>query len=314
MFRHSKERCTRFSYYAFVEGLFGERAHFHIKPPIVPDRDLLLTPHQNCEASKNNSDTIDEEGAEPWRFEDSDEFQQMIRDVSLRLGMIKPLDIVMIKKIWNMCGYEQSWCGTEMPSPWCAAFTPSHFDVLDYREDLVFYYKKSYGSAVNIKITCKTVQDMLEHLMANDSYKVVAYFVHSTLLQLFLTSMRAFRDEPLYYNNFHERRNRTFISSAAITLAANLAMVKYECNGGSDEKVLFLMNQEPLQLSWCVNGLCDWSSVVEQYKMFANLDCENSYCDPDFKGFGGSPPVAMSFLLLIAAVCIMSLISCKNTI
>lgn len=308
MFRHSKEKCTRFSYYAFVEGLFGERAHFHMKPPIVPDQDLLLTPHQNCAASKTNSDTFDEEGAEPWRFEDTDEFQQMIRDVSLRLGLIKPLDIVWIKKIWNMCGYEQSWYGTEKPSPWCTAFTPSHFDVLDYREDLIFYYKKSYGSAVNVKITCKAVQDMLEHMMAADSYKVVAYFVHSTLLQLFLTSIQAFKDEPLHYNNFQMRRNRTFKSSETITLAANLAMVKYECNDGRDSKVLFLMNQEPLQLSWCRDGLCDWSSVLEKYEMFVHLDCANSYCDPHFKGFSASSPVALSVLFLIVAGCVISLL------
>lgn len=305
LFRHSKEKCTRFSYYAFVEGLFGDLAHFHIKPPIVPEIDLLLTPHQNCDASKNNSDQFDDVNAEPWKFEESQDFQQMIRDVSFRLGFTELLELSTIKKIWNMCGYEQSWNGWEKSSPWCAAFTPFHFKILNYREDIVFYYKKSYGSPINIKITCKTVVDMLTHLTDDNSYKVVAYFVHSTLLQLFLTAINAFKDEPLYYNNFNERHNRTFKSSESVSLAANFAAIKYQCDHDED-KILFLLNQKPLvDLTWCINGLCNWSDVQKKYEIFTKLNCDKTYCDPNFKGFSVASNNVMLwklFLVIIIAV------------
>lgn len=300
LFHHSKETRVRYSYYAFVEGLFGNLAHFHIKPPIVPPIDLLLTPHKSCKESKNNSDTFDEVDAEPWKFEETEEFQQVIRDVSLRLGFIKPLDISEIKKIWNMCGYEQSWLGWEKGSAWCAAFIPIHFNVLNYREDLVFYYKKSYGSLINIKLTCKAVVDMLNHLEYDDTYKVVAYFVHSTFLQLFLTSINAFKDEPLYHSNYNQRHNRSFKSSESLSLAANLAAIKYKCDYEED-KVLFLLNQKPLvDLSWCVDGLCNWSDVKKKYEIFTKLNCDKTYCDPDFKGFSAAACNSVNIFIMMA--------------
>lgn len=41
-FLYAKERRTRDSYRAFVEGLFGDKAYEHIRPPQITEDELLL--------------------------------------------------------------------------------------------------------------------------------------------------------------------------------------------------------------------------------------------------------------------------------
>lgn len=231
----------------------------------------------------------------------------MIRDVSLRLGFKEPLNMTRFKQIWNMCTYEQSW-DFEKSSPWCAvgasntsvtahnlycfvvsaqAFLKDHYPMLDYKEDLVYYYKKSYGAMVNTKLTCRAVVDMLQHMENKNVYKVIAYFVHSTFSQLFLTALGALKDKQmLRADNFETMKDRLFKSSYTTPLASNFAIVRYDCPLEPErDKVMFLLNQKPMDVDWCKGGICNFSDMKKAYAKFVRLDCDESFCDPYFAGF-----------------------------
>lgn len=210
----------------------------------------------------------------------------MVRDVSLRLGFSEPLNMTRFKQIWNMCTYQQSW-NFEESSPWCAAFLKEHYALLDYKEDLVYYYKKSYGAMVNLKLTCRAIIDMLQHMENQNVYKVVAYFVHSTFSQLFLTALGALKDKQmLRADNFETMQNRLFRSSITTPLASNLAVVRYDCPLEKErDKVMFLLNQMPMEVEWCKKGLCNFSDMKKAYEKYAKLDCDSTFCDPYFAGF-----------------------------
>lgn len=55
-FLHAKERRTRDSYRAFAEGLFGDRAYDHIKPPVITEKEMLLKVSANQKFENGNND------------------------------------------------------------------------------------------------------------------------------------------------------------------------------------------------------------------------------------------------------------------
>lgn len=160
---------------------------------------------------------------------------------------------------------------------------------------------------MTLKLACAALNNMLYYLDSDDSYKVVAYFVHSTLMQLFHTALGLFKDsEPLRADNYKNMiRYREFNASRNLPLSGNIAVVKYKCKmKGDPYKVMFFLNQRPMNLSWCPNGLCELSDVRKMYAHYAKMNCSASFCDPHFKGFETSTRI-LDFKLQLLLVCIL---------
>lgn len=64
--------------------------------------------------------------------------------------------------MYDMCRYDKSW-KVDSVSPWCAVFSEEDLRVLEYKEDLVEYYKHAYGNEINQRMGCPQVQDMFNH-------------------------------------------------------------------------------------------------------------------------------------------------------
>lgn len=172
------------------------------------------------------------------------------------------------------------FCHQEKPSAWCAAFTPSQIDDLEYLEDLSNYYKASYGRKANSRIACAAVKDMIMFLESRNLPQSVTYFTHTDMIFLFLTALQAAEDsDTLRADNYYSMLRRKFRSSELSPFAANLAAIKYECpNDNERAKVMFFLNEKPLDFNWCKVGLCNLSDVKEKYKEFIQADCNNYYC------------------------------------
>lgn len=150
--------------------------------------------------------------------------------------------------------------------------------MLEYQEDLSYYYKSSHGSAVNENIQCETVKDMLTRFEDEKSPKVTAYFTHSAAVQLFLTALGALKDDKApTATNYLEMSSRKWRTSVVSPFAANVAVIKYKCSTKS--KVKFFLNERVLRLDWCSpDGICDWSSLQTKYSRFKDANCKISYC------------------------------------
>lgn len=222
----------------------------------------------------------------------------MLKEVSMRLGFKLVLPAAQVELIWDMCRFEQSWY-IERLSPWCAAFTKSHVAVLEYKEDLFYYYKAGYGNPVNEQIACSSMTDMLKHLQSRSGGpKFVASFAHSTNIQLMIAAMGVFRDrEPLRADNFSQMKRRQFRISRIDPFSANLVAIAYDCtNEPEKQKVMFFLNERPLELDWCRVGLCDWTRVEEKYqKYLSGIDCAREFCTES----GSSVKISGSAMVLI---------------
>ncbi|EAT36389.1 AAEL011510-PA [Aedes aegypti] len=279
LFKHTNSQRTEASFKAFVEGLFGNELYDSI--PTKPDSsdDVLLKPYDFCPAYDANEDKISEPDSELSKFLRSPLYINTLADISTRLGFRQSLSSEQVEAMWNACRFEQAW-NLQLPSPWCSVFTKGQVQVMEYKEDLNYYYQNGYGSEVGSDLSCHAMADMLKHLGRVDGEQVIAYFTHDSAIQLFLVALGAMEDrEALRADNYYAMEDRNFRSSELAPFAANIAVVRYECEDSEEpEKVMFFLNEKSLKFDWCTEGICDWSEVIRRYERFIDGDCAEMYC------------------------------------
>lgn len=278
-FGYSNSQRTEASYKAFVEGLFGPNAEQQIDTSPESNSSILLKPYDLCPDWNKEEDTAKNNKSEYYKFQQSDIFKQTLKEISTRLGFKYTLNAKQVDVMWDMCRYDQAWY-LQDESPWCAAFTPSHVNVLEYLSDLKYFVKSGYGSELNSKIMCAAVQDMLKFIGSDTNPQVSAYFTHASAIQLFLTSLEYAKDDnTLRADNFDQMKYRKFKTSILSPFASNIAIVKYDCPSDPKRyKIQFFLNERPMNFEWCNIGLCDLEQVIEKYRNFLNADCSNLYC------------------------------------
>lgn len=84
----------------------------------------------------------------------------------------------MIDAMYDACRYQKAWSVTEL-SPWCAVFSKEELRVLEYREDLDYYYKAGYGRDINTRLGCPLLHDMMRHFWYYNANSLanVSFFV-----------------------------------------------------------------------------------------------------------------------------------------
>lgn len=64
--------------------------------------------------------------------------------------------------MYELCRFEKSWILNNL-SPWCAVFSKDELKILEYYEDLDYYYRAGNGRRVNKLIGCFPLQDMVNN-------------------------------------------------------------------------------------------------------------------------------------------------------
>lgn len=131
--------------------------------------------------------------------------------------------------MWQLCRFEQAADLSKL-APWCSVFSYDDVAVMEYGEDLGYYYEAGYGFSMNKNILCETVQNLLRFLQ-NDNGEAPARILvsHSTTMQLLMVSLGLYEDEtPLKSSNFAKQQNRQWRTSQQTAFASNLAVVRYE--------------------------------------------------------------------------------------
>lgn len=135
-----------------------------------------------------------------------------------------------IRSMWQLCRFEQAFDLTKL-APWCSVFSIDDIAVLEYGEDLGYYYEAGYGFAMNSNILCEAVQNLLTFLQSNDDDEAPARILitHSTSMQLLMVALELYEDEiPLTRSNFAQQSFRKWRTSEQSAFASNLAVIRYE--------------------------------------------------------------------------------------
>lgn len=228
-FRHTDRQRTQATTRAFADGIFGYNGYQQVVVEQIPNPDRLLRPHDGCPLYDAASDNTVQRVA----WQNGNEFQTMMTQVNDKLGLTgnQRLSARQTRTIWELCNFEQLW-NLGSPAPFCGVFSPHNNLMLEYFEDLDYYYNAGFGGPRRLfeNLNCPLIQDMLDFLSGDLTAETTRiYTTHSTAFQLFLVTLGAFgNDVPLTAANFNQQSVRQWRSSLITPMAVNIAAIRYE--------------------------------------------------------------------------------------
>lgn len=217
---------------AFADGLFGFNGHEQVNFEPISDPDYLLRPYYNCPLFIDATlVTIERD-----EFVEGPEYQQMLTQVSAKLGFhgAQQLRAAEVEALANICRFEQIW-DLDSPSPICSAFSIANHQVLEYYDDVYYYFRYGYGykkyRTLFENMNCELMQDMLMYLQSNNpaDHKARIFNAHQQNTQLMFVMLGVFEDEaPLNRHNFAQQTSRLWKTGKTTPKASNLAVIRYE--------------------------------------------------------------------------------------
>ncbi|KAL7028507.1 hypothetical protein ACKWTF_005868 [Chironomus riparius] len=259
--KHTPTQRTNISARKFVEGLFQSTANNHKIVEVARD-DIILRPYKGCplwrKTVKKNPATLKEKIS----LIESVTVENLINEMR-EMTQIKDLDFADIELIYNVCGFETAW--RHLPhngkSIWCSLFkNEQHIDIMEYLEDMEYYWVDGPGFEITRKIACRTVDDMLNQLDPSHGMQSLSfYFTHSGTILKLLTFLELYKDD---FQLTADKLNyqRLWRTSYIDSFASNIVVVLYESNKYGPH-IQFLHQENVVEIPNCkVNefGMCSY--------------------------------------------------------
>ncbi|PBC26190.1 Multiple inositol polyphosphate phosphatase [Apis cerana cerana] len=262
-FKYTATQRTEESAKNFVIGLFGRYNSHQVQYPKAEHKDPILRFYKRCERWRSEIDKNPNSRVEKDKFLKSEIYKKMLDDVSKRIGY--QINHENIYLMYLMCGFETAW-NKKFESPWCKVFSLHDFKILEFADDLEYYWNDGYGYKLSYEQACPALRDVFNFFASDEELLVSAYFTHSGTILKLLTLLGVAKDDqhlthdlfPLYAD---DRAWRTGIID---TFASNIAFILYNCSGISS--VLFMHQERPLYLPGCpINIPCSLSTMKALY-------------------------------------------------
>uniref|UniRef100_A0A1B6DXK1 Multiple inositol polyphosphate phosphatase 1 n=2 Tax=Clastoptera arizonana TaxID=38151 RepID=A0A1B6DXK1_9HEMI len=304
VFRHSETERTAKSASSFAEGLFGKDAGVVIPNGSGEEEMSLIRTYSNCSTWESRSIELLKES---MKFEETEIMKILRYNVSNRLGFKYNLTASMIGSFYDVCRFDKAWNFTAT-SPWCAAFTIDELKVLEYFEDLRYYYKSGYGNDQNLILACPLLKDLYEKFSKTASNysdttnpKGTFYFSHASMVNMFSARLGLYKDStPLTYSNYESMSKRNYRTTDIMPFASNIAAVFYKCTNGEENQVMFYHNEKPVLYDGCNVGLCSWKTIKDKFSAAVDPStCNLKFCNPGNGGVVLQPVVALILAIIL---------------
>ena len=260
--RATYKQRTYASAEAFLKGAYrGDNVTY----PHILANDMLLRFYDFCPAYIEGVDGNNHTFEEEWKFMKEPAYQDMVRDVSARVGT--SLSVQDVQLAWALCRYELA----EFPdtslhiSPWCAIFSEDNFKVLQFTDDLAFYYKDGYGHDINWKMTSPLIREMNERFSGlvegtNDK-KVFIYISHSEATNTILPVLGLYNDSSPLLASDWPSPSHLWQTSDVISFSHNIALLGLHCPSMQEEyQVMALHMERQVVMPSCGQLLCPLST------------------------------------------------------
>ncbi|XP_061402196.1 multiple inositol polyphosphate phosphatase 1-like [Musca vetustissima] len=153
------------------------------------------------------------------------------------------LDASLLRLIYTICGFETAWQRHKAEaSVWCQLLDRKTLEILEFAEDLEYYWNDGYGYDLTHRIACPAIQNMFKHIdphspLPNSTF----YFTHSGTLLKLLAHLGLYKDpNPLTHQDLGKQRK--WRTSQIDAFATNVAFVLYECD--NEAPMVLTMHQE----------------------------------------------------------------------
>ncbi|KAK1133946.1 hypothetical protein K0M31_011733 [Melipona bicolor] len=262
-FKYTATQRTEESAKNFATGLFGRHNSYRVQYPEAEHKDPVLRFYKRCERWHSEVDKNPDSQIEKDKFLRSNVYKKMLEDVSKRIGY--QVDHENAHLMYVACGFETAWY-KNYESPWCRIFSLDDFKVLEFANDLEYYWNDGYGYKLTYEQACPALRDVFDFFATDEGPVVSTYFTHSgTILKLLALLGVAKEDQHLTHDLFSlYGENRAWRTGIIDTFASNIAFVLYNCSGVSS--VLFMHQERPLHLPGCpMNMPCALSTMKALY-------------------------------------------------
>ena len=121
-------------------------------------------------------------------------------------------------------------------------------DMLEYREDIKYYWKDGYGHTINTEQACVLVKDAVDNFrnitMGGEEQNGIFYFTHSGTILKLLSYLGLYKEEiddqtggrmHLRHNNYDKMKDsRNWRTSFIDPFGSNVGLVLKKCYGISN--------------------------------------------------------------------------------
>lgn len=107
---------------------------------------------------KKNPESLKEKNL----FKNSKIVQNLIKELEEMFVMNK-FTFEDVELMYTICAYETAWRHNPK-NPWCYGFDEPKYKIMEFLEDLEYYYIDGYGHEITKEICCHTAEDLLEKL------------------------------------------------------------------------------------------------------------------------------------------------------
>ncbi|XP_046838609.1 multiple inositol polyphosphate phosphatase 1-like isoform X2 [Vespa crabro] len=274
----------------FAVGLFGWQNSQNVEYPKPKHKDPILRFYKRCtrwsnEVSKNKSAHIEKE-----RFLKSELLTTTVKSVSKRIG--HQINYDTLDLIYAMCAFETAWYKDE-DSPWCELLSLDDFKVLEFANDIEYYWIDGYGYKITYEQACVVLLDIFKFFSEDNETLASIYFTHSGTILKFLARLGVARDKiPLTHDSFRLHvDNRAWRTTYIDAFASNIAFVLYDCES-QGPSILFMHQERVVYLPNCPKNMpCPLSTMKDlypsneedcQFDVMCNLyENDMSYIDED---------------------------------
>lgn len=160
---------------------------------------------------------------------------------------------------------------------WCSVFHQSELELLEYRQDMRYFWRYGHGRSVNYLPACGLLGDVIgsiKRLISSGlktGKRVFLRFGHSRTILPFITLLGLYKDEEdLLAHNYHQfRHNRKWRLSQINPFSSNIVFTLFSCQNGG-HKMQITLNERPLAVPGCDGTLCDPRQFIRRWRAVAD--------------------------------------------
>ncbi|XP_014272673.1 multiple inositol polyphosphate phosphatase 1 [Halyomorpha halys] len=272
--KYTDTQRTKESARHFAIGLFGEEASDSVWFPKPPLQDPILRFYKLCDKWKKEVKKNPMTKYELNKYKTSPEVHNMQMQVSSRIGLNYTLSFETLHLIFTACAFETAWY-PHNSSAWCSPFDKKDIEIMEYFEELKYFWRDGYGYDINYKQACPLLRKVTDFFMDKAGPKAIFYFTHSGALLKTLSHIGLYKDDfkLTHDTDLKLRQTRNWNVSKMNSFGNNLVFVLFRCEDG--EKLLTLHQERPVILSGCPKEeLCPFPATRKIMPASADYQCD----------------------------------------
>ena len=154
-FRATVKQRAKESGRFFASGLLGGEVQW--EEPVLP-HDPVIRSYKLCDKWKTTVKKNPASFEERRKFEVSEPVEAVRREMSEQLGLQPILTLEELDLLYVTCNFDLAWRSGPGAGPWCDLFTKEQLEVMEYREDLDYYWVDGPGYPVTAAQSCPLIK------------------------------------------------------------------------------------------------------------------------------------------------------------